>query len=1154
MNILRIAAPCVVAGLLASASPVPAQQASSPDPTGPMTAALAAQLSQNASRPVIVIMQRQLTGADAASDQAPMMSELAQVQAGNIKPYRLVNAFAATVSDGMVARLKANPAVAQVVPDVAIGRKPHTRAAAASSATKAAPNAGASLTPNVIPGACGANGKVLLEPEALQVTNTDSDDPRAKTARSLGITGAGVKVAWLADGVDPNNINFIRPDGTSVFVDYQDFTGDGPGAPTFGEEAFLDSNAVAGQGLHVYNINGYTAQPDPAACNIRIEGVAPGAALVGLKFNSTFNLVSGNVSISTLLQAIDYAVFTDHVDVLNESLGVYSFPDVTALDAVKLFNDAAVQAGVTVTVASGDAGPTNTIAQPASDPNVIAVGASTTFRFYAQTNLAAARYFATTGWLNDNIAAFSSGGFSETGRTVDLVAPGDTAFASCDASTTYQACTNLLGALSDVREVNGTSMSAPLTAGAAALVIEAYRKFHHGASPAPALVKQILTSTASDLGLPATEQGAGLLNSYKAVLLAESINDSDGSPAAVGQSLLLSTSQLNAIGLPGSFHIWPVTVTNTGEAAQTVQVSGRTFGPAENVRTGSVMLQDGSSPQFVSDAGVPDNYAVFTFNVPGGADRLNASIAWPGNVAAVGLILIDPRGRFAARSSTAGVSNFGKVDVRQPVPGTWTGVVWSFIAADGGFSGSVLWQVSTQSFVPFGSVFPPLLFLPPGGSGTIVVAASTPATPGDAAGSIVLSPSGGGVDGILGVERNSIAVTLRSLIDIAHGGAFSGSLTGGVDDRPGSPVGQVNYFQFVVGPGDTSIMASLSLTNDAADNVGSYLIAPDGNALGFGQNQNDVTGINSLSSTAYTLNPVPGIWTLIVDVPPPVVGNEISQPFTGTIALNRVKVSASGVPNSSTTILPAGVPATVPVTITNTGAAPEAFFIDARLNTTTSLPLAQLDPVGSSGFPLPLTATSFIPIWLVPTQTSSIQAAATATLPIDFGYTPVSGDPVLFGPPTTADSAAGSYTPSGGTVTPGVWAGLPDELGPYSGPAPPGFVNMSLTATTKPFDPAVTSPTGDFWLFSINPAAAAASFSPVVINPGQTGVINVTITPSGAPGTIVSGNLYVDDLADNVPPFGQQTGDELAAIPYSYTVGPAPAAAATIAGAGLSSR
>ena len=124
MKIPRIAAACVVAGLLASASAVPAQQAGGVDPTAPMTAALAAQLSQNVNRPVIVIMQHQLTGADAANDQAPMMSELAQVRATKIKPYRLVNAFAATVSDGELARLKANPAVTQVVPDVAIRRTP----------------------------------------------------------------------------------------------------------------------------------------------------------------------------------------------------------------------------------------------------------------------------------------------------------------------------------------------------------------------------------------------------------------------------------------------------------------------------------------------------------------------------------------------------------------------------------------------------------------------------------------------------------------------------------------------------------------------------------------------------------------------------------------------------------------------------------------------------------------------------------------------------------------------------------------------------------------------------------------------------------------------------------------------------------------------
>ena len=45
--------------------------------------------------------------------------------------------------------------------------------------------------------------------------------------------------------------------------------------------------------------------------------------------------------------------------------------------------------------------------------------------------------------------------------------------------------------------------------------------------------------------------------------------------------------------------------------------------------------------------------------------------------------------------------------------------------------------------------------------------------------------------------------------------------------------------------------------------------------------------------------------------------------------------------------------------------------------------------------------------------------------------------------------------------------------------------------------------------------------------------------PVTVPVTITNGNLtlYVDDFMSNVPPYGQQGPDELAAIPYAYTVG-----------------
>jgi hypothetical protein len=93
-----------------------------------------------------------------------------------------------------------------------------------------------------------------------------------------------------------------------------------------------------------------------------------------------------------------------------------------------------------------------------------------------------------------------------------------------------------------------------------------------------------------------------------------------------------------------------------------------------------------------------------------------------------------------------------------------------------------------------------------------------------------------------------------------------------------------------------------------------------------------------------------------------------------------------------------------------------------------------------------------------------------------------------------------------------------------------------MTAVAQQFDPAVTSEQGDLWLASVQGAMVFGTFSGEIIEPGQSAILYVTITPSGARGTVVSGTLYVDDSVGDLPPYGQITADQVAALPYKYTV------------------
>jgi Subtilase family len=1120
------------ASALASAA-APERAAGSPATALRLTATQAASLSADATTPVIVFLKDQPAAVSPASprsaarsdaiaaSQAPFLRELAAVHATHVKAYSLVNGFAATVSAGEESLLAADPAVARVIPDGTIEGPPPTvapepvEAATAGEAAKpveAATTATPNASPAPLPGACLPDGGVQLEPEGLALTDTDSQTAGAKTARSLGFTGAGVTVGFMADGIDTDNANFLRPGGASVFTHYADFSSDGVDAATGGGEAFLDANAIAGQGTVVYNTQGFSADSAAAACNIRIEGVAPGVNLVGLKVFGQNNATT----VSGFLQAIDYAVETAKVNVLNQSFGDNPYPDTTQ-DAVKEFDNAAVAAGVTITTSTGDAGPTNTIDSPASDPNVISVGASTDFRFYAQTGYAGADTFATKGWLNDNISAFSSSGYSQTGTTIDLVAPGDLSFASCDDNPAeYADCTNLVNHGSDLEISGGTSQAAPEVAGAAALVIQAYRSAHHGATPSPALIKRILLSTAADLGADAVSQGAGLLDSYKAVEMALSIDQGTAS----GETVATSANQLGYVGPAGVRKTWTVSVTNTGAATQTIHLAGRGYAP-KVIATGRVTLSDAKSPHFADASGLENNYGELHFTVAKGTDQLNTAIAYPGGNAfeATNLILIDPQGRYAASSEPMGVSNYGIADVLHPAAGTWTAVIFSPTSANEGTIGKVTFEASASNYVAFGSVSPTTVTLAPGASAAVSVTATTPATGGDASGAVVLNAGSG---------ATTIPVTLRSLVNVARGGAFSGTLTGDNGRPPGE--GSVDYYQFQVPAGRADLSANVTLANDPAVTVVGYLVAPDGESVGFGSNNYSLSGSDSVNDrglSVYAVKPAAGTWTLILEFTSPVAGNEITDRYAGAIRFQTIPVSARGLPDSATRKLTPGKAVTVPVTIKNNGASAEDFFVDPRLDGTTTYALPGIFTV--LRLPLPIVASQE---WTVPAQTTSLRVTAKGSVPVMFDYQPAADNPDLVST-SSGDTAVGALKAS--PITPGQWNAYPSEIAADGYPAKgakAGTVAMAITAVTQTFNRAITSGVGDCWLNAISSSATTCGY--FVIRPGQTRVIDVTIRPSGRAGTVVRGDLYVDDaIATAVV----ESGSEIAALPYAYTIG-----------------
>lgn len=1178
---------------------------------------------------------RQVLGDGYCPAQGPVLAELRADGARVVGKTQFVDAIVALLTPAEARSLASQPNISEVLPDssVPVGPTPSwaTSSAAigqapAKTSAKATTAASATASPTTFPG-CGTKAAPTLGPEAL----TETHDTKSL---AMGVTGTGVTVAVLSDGANPTNPDLLRNKkygvaGQQVISRYLDFSGDGTHSPTGGAEAFGDVSTIAAQGNREYNISQYV-NPGQAArlpkngCWIKILGAAPGATLELLKVIPQ----QTGFSSAQLLAAVQYAVKSG-AKVINESFGGQNFPD-TSIDVVRDADEAAVAAGVTVVVSSGDAGITSTIGTPASDPGVISVGATTDFRSTAQADSGGFDNPAVGNgkWVNNNIAAFSSAGYTQSGNTVSLVAPGDGDWELCSTDVrTYTECSDVFaGRRIGVQIFGGTSEAAPLTAAAAADVIQAYARAHGGIDPAPALVKQILTSTATDINAPAAQQGAGLLNILGAVKLAEALPPpappatttstttvpspststttsstttttstpaatpvrvaaralaaagrdrlapataspgglvtASGAPTPPNGTLLVGPSQVNIVDGPHTATKTQLSFTNLGPNTKVVRLSTRTLTrKVYDTGTRSFVLNPvkptTNTGTFPIWSGVTEIYQVEKFKVPAvknGRLVFSADYQYTGQSSFLHVTLFQPDGTYADYTEPQGLADYAETEVANPPAGTWTAVFFTELNGatknGSGTAGPIQWDASTWAYAPNGTVTPSRLTIGPGQTATATLSLTTPRQPGDIDESVVVHTPGG---------QTTVPVTVRTTVPLgANGGTFTGSLTGG-NGRAGSQA-QMNTFFFQVPPSKTDLDASVALSTDPNEGLVGYLVGPSGQTVAYTSNFTLGPSGNSFNPTAhshlraettpflqmYAVAPEAGQWAMVLEWANPVSGSELSERFNGAVRFNQVKVSPAGIPDSATASLSQGHAHTFEVTIHNTGLAPEGLFFDPRLDQPATITLTnQNSAVIARNFSLPLVSGTTFPFYFVPTNTTQLSATLTrlsgsTAVSFDLSYLP--GDPDMapgLGQPGTAATSTGTAATLSLTqpnvIGQGMWVVNPTELGPFGAArAPTDTASVIVTAVTQAFDKTVNTGTDDFWVKDF-------SFSHFrFLEPGQSAAVTVTVTPTAAVGTHISGTLYLDDftLGALFTPFQTVAPDanEVAAIPYSYTV------------------
>ena len=380
-------------------------------------------------------------------------------------------------------------------------------------------------------------------------------DLGADTLWEQGITGKNVLVGIADSGIDGSHadlddldwLTWTSPVNAPKIESFVDCTAVVPVADaalglTCPAQRAYDDN---GHGSHVSGIATGTAEGGVFAGNGKLPGVAPEARLAGAKVC----LAAGSCLNSSVMAGFRYLA-TDKsaggagADVVNASLGggrFYLAPASPAAqetnndDQARLVNELARRYNVLFTLSAGNSGPTlQSVGNPSVSSQSLSVAAGiadwdlnhptaeTEHGIYGNIRPQAAAAGASA------IANFSSRGPSGD-RLIkpEVVAPGSF-YVAAEAATGAEiraldaAAQNRYSTDPTYAVLSGTSMSAPAAAGAAALVIDGYRRYAAGASPEYFRLKAALANTATTRAWEGTI--TGLTSSVRVKLTGEDPN------------------------------------------------------------------------------------------------------------------------------------------------------------------------------------------------------------------------------------------------------------------------------------------------------------------------------------------------------------------------------------------------------------------------------------------------------------------------------------------------------------------------------------------------------------------------------------------------------------------------------------------------------